>query len=254
VQIHTHRDRLTGTALAGVGIASGLAFTALTLLLFVKRDLIPLDAWWRARTLGAQVDTSGALEVVSRDGNLVLRRPSEAWGRVQGDRSDDAAVGDVQDKRDLLLANVARHAFIDVGRVTGLTTLEEYRHGRRDSSMGEPSPLVQDLQPPRPSLLGDDEETTPWGVAQPQQQPLHVRASDQQIPVIPNWEAKEWICDSTRGGQKWTFIIRVFKKKAEFDPRSAEPVFVVRGYAPSQRFAAVEEDLRAALDTVSLPK
>jgi hypothetical protein len=255
VEIRRSRDRLTGSGLAVSGVVAGMGFTCLTLFLFLRRDLIPIDGWWREHTLGVQVDSGGAAEVVSRDGNLVLKRPSERWGRVQGDRSDDPAVGDVQQKRDLLLANVARHAFVDVARVSGLKDLAEYDQGKwaQQGQPSEPSPLARDLQPPRPPLLGDDEDGTTVGAA-PKTLPAQLKDSGPAPEPVEGWEVKQWLCEVNRGDQKWRFLIRAFKRRPEADPRSAVPVYVVRGYAPARRFQEVEKELRAALDSVRLPK
>jgi hypothetical protein len=247
VQIKRH-PRLGGTFLAVAGIVSGLVFTALTVVLLSRSDLVGVDGWIRQRTLAGAlaVDTTGALEVLSRDGNVVLRRPSEKWGRLLNDRGDDPAVGDLQQKRELLLVNVWRHAFIDVGRAGQQATLTDV--GRE---------LAKELQQQRTGLLGEDEDgptTTPGPAATPVRdaEGNFGRDFEKDEPGhVEGWEAREWIYDVFRGGQKWRFLIRAYKKLPG-DPR--DPIYVIRAYAPMRRFEAIEEELRAALNTVSLPK
>ncbi len=241
VQIHRRRDRLNGAALAMAGLTAGLAFPALTAALLIRPDLVPIDAWVRARTLAGQVDAGGPLEVATRDGGLVVKRPSERWGRVHADRSDDPAVGDLQQKRELLLADVAQHAFLDVGRRGELTTLGDYDQF-----------LDEDLNPPRPPLLGEDAGDALPGM---DHRPRKIEVVEgMPLPPVGDWEARAWTHDVQRGGQTWRFLVRAYKKKAKADPRNAEPAYVVRGYAPVRRFPAVEKELKAALRSVSLAK
>jgi hypothetical protein len=62
------------------------------------------------------------------------------------------------------------------------------------------------------------------------------------------------VYDVRRGsGPTWRFRVRAYKK-AIGDPQNAEPVYVIRGYAPRGRFRAVEDDLESAMNSVRLPK
>ena len=110
--------------------------------------------------------------------------------------------------------------------------------------------MLEELNPERPPLLGDDEDDPRAGA---RSQPRQVAGPDNLKPTGV-WEGVEWVYDVRRGGQTWRFLIRVWKKKPEADLRNAEPAYVLRGYAPKSRFAAVEEDLKAALNSVELPK
>jgi hypothetical protein len=242
VQIQAHRDRLTGTVFASIAILAGAGFTALTVMLLVRPHLVPVDGWLRQRTLAGQVDATGALEVLSSDGNVVVRRPSEAWGRLRGDRGDDPAVGELQQKRDLLLTNLKRHAFIDVSRA-----------GRQADWDLLSRQLEADLQPPREIVMGDEENEF---TGAPLQAPRLVKGrQDIEKSPVAGYEAREWIYDVNRGGQTWRFLIRAYRTAmVDHAGIRTDPIYIIRGYAPKNRFAACESELRAAMDTIQLPK
>jgi hypothetical protein len=239
MQIRWRAGRVGGSMLAVVGIVAGLALTALTLLLLARPNLIPVDVWIRQRTMASQVDSTGALEVLTRDGSVVLRRPSAAWGRVQRERSEDPAVENLQHSRELLLSHLGRHAFLDVGRLSGEGPLTAF------------TPYVEaDLQPRRPSLMGDDELDAAMDF-----RPLQAVAGwPRNLDPVERWQVREWYLDKFCGGQKWRFLIRVYKKQSIGGLRGKEPIYVVRGYAPKNRFDAVKDELIAAMDNIFLPK
>jgi hypothetical protein len=209
--------------------------TALTVLV-LSREAIPVAAWMRQRTSASAVESSGALDVITRDGNVIVRRPTEAWGRVLGDRSDDPAVGDLQQKRELLLANIPAHAFIDVARIGGLAHLSEM--------MG---PVAKDLQPHRPPLLGGEDDIP----GEPGLRPLRIVEKLSDIDDTNGWMGKQCVVDLLRAGQTWRILIRVYKKS---DPASREMVYLLRAYAPRRRFEALRNELDDALNSVQLPK
>src|SRR5262249_53492051 len=101
------RQRLTGAGFALFGIVAGLAFTALTLFALRTNELFGLGGYVRERAMASRVDTSGPLAVSGTD--WTITRPSEKWGRVKGDRSDDPAVWHLQSQRDLVLMNLSQH-------------------------------------------------------------------------------------------------------------------------------------------------
>jgi hypothetical protein len=235
VHVHGNRGRLAGGGLACCGIVFGLLSISVTLLL-LSGNMVPIAAWMRQRTTAATVDTSGAVDVITRDGNVILRRPSQAWGRVQGDRSDDPAVGDFQQKRELLLANIPRHAFIDVARMSGLVELTEMT-----------APLTKDLQPHRPPLLGGDDDN----LREPGLRPLRFNEGPHKIDPMNGWDGRECVVDLPRGGQTWRILVRVYKKA---DPASRETAYLFRAYAPKRHFDAVKRELEEALNSVQLPR
>ncbi len=234
VQLRWRRGRLEGGGLACCGIVLGLTFTCVTVGLLWS-DCVPIAAWMRQRTTAAPVDTTGALEVLSRDANVILRRPSKAWGRVQDDRSDDPDVSDLQEKRELLLANVREHAFIDVARFGGMVHLSDMD-----------TPLAKDLQPPRPPLLGSDDEAAEHGP-----RPVNYVQRPRDVPSIGRWEGRECVVDLPRGGQTWRMLIRIYKKP---DATAKEPAYLFRAYAPKRRFDTLRQELEDALNSVQLPR
>ncbi len=142
LRIRASRGRLVGGGLAVAGIVAGFGFTGLTLLLLCW-PAGPIDQWIRQRTMAIQVDTSGALEVLSRDNNVVLRRPSSEWGRVPGERSDDPAVGELQKNRELLLANPG------TARLSRCPSAFRKDHAERDDARNRERPSAYPTQPVR---------------------------------------------------------------------------------------------------------
>src|SRR5262249_37714737 len=95
VHINRDREKLTGTGFALFGILGGLGFTALTVFALTRGEIFGLDSWMRRQGLMGQVDTSGPMEIATSDGTLTIRRPSEKWGRIHANQTDDPAVGDL---------------------------------------------------------------------------------------------------------------------------------------------------------------
>jgi hypothetical protein len=239
VQIRRRKTQLTGTRLALAGIFLGGTLTGLTVFLLAHPDRIPLDAWLRQRTMAGQVDASALREVLSRDGNVRLDRPDDGWGQVLSAHSEDPAVGELQKRRDLLLVHVGLHAFLDVGKLDGSDEPLSSRELQ----------IREDLQPTRRSLLGEEDDPFARTVSAPK-----LVQNPHDLPDVGDWAAREWIFDLPRGAQTWRFLIRGYKKKSQPNPLVMEPVYVVRGYAPKRRFAQVEKDLRATMDSIRLPK
>jgi hypothetical protein len=235
-QVRRRRGRLTGAGLALTGIVGGLLLTALTVALLLS-DLVDVDGWVRERTMAGQVSTGGALEVLTRDGNVVVRRPSPEWGRVAGDRSDDPAVAELQKKRELLLANVRKHAFLDVAATGNF----------RDWSACEVQ-IHNDLLAVQKPLLGDDTDE-PVAVGA-----VTGRGNPKDLDPIDGWDVREWTFTVRLGtGPTWRFLVRACQK-AKGEDGNAAPAYIIRGYAPARRFAAVEDDLKSAMQSVRLPK
>src|SRR6185312_9538440 len=92
----------------------GLGGALLTGVLVMRPDVLPVAGWLRQRARAAQIDTTGALEVQSRGGEVTLTRPSTDWGRARKDRTDDAVLGELQTSADLLLVNPRRNAYAEV--------------------------------------------------------------------------------------------------------------------------------------------
>jgi hypothetical protein len=236
--IRRHKGRLAGARLAAAALALAVVTAALTLAVLARPRLLPVDVWLRARTLAGQVDLSGPAELRTRDGAVTVKRPSPRWGRLRDDRSDDPAVGELQHKRELLLADLSRHAYLDVSRRTDLAEAAEYARL-----------LDQDLLARHTDL--DGEEDNPF---RRRFSPTLVVREGGKRPAVGDWQVREWTVVVRRGGQKWKFLVRACKKGRQADPRNLSPTYILRGYAPARHFPAVEDELRAALDGIALPK
>jgi hypothetical protein len=194
--------------------------------------------------MAGQVDTSGALAMVSRGGEVFLDRPSRDWGRARNDRTDDPVVGELQQKRDLLLVNIRRHAYVDVYRDTAdnSKTLDQYEEV-----------LITALNPPRQSLFRDEDSRRGW--MNPTQSetgpfPPAIRKHRRDLKLEKtSYQFHEWEIEQKRGGQTWSFIIRVYKKARA---KPGDPMFAVRAYTPKGRLADNEAELRHILDSVHI--
>src|SRR5579872_2104701 len=89
VSIARNRQRVTGTGFAILGICLGVLFTGLTVFALNTTDLLGLDAWVREHNLTERVDTSGPMEVVRVAKGFAITRPTEKWGQVLGNQSDE---------------------------------------------------------------------------------------------------------------------------------------------------------------------
>jgi hypothetical protein len=239
VSIARHRDRLTGTGFAVFGIVLGLVFAALTLFAASTDELFGLGGFLRERTLSQRIDTSGPLEVVDGDDGFAITRPSEKWGKVPGQRSDDPIVSGWQKQLALLLLQPARNAFIDVRNEPGRGfTLEQWQQQVLDEFT--PRPRVPGGRPRAP--FGDDDEDDVDVFA------LHTRATlvkSEKLGPADGVDRREMVVDVNAAGQHWRFLIRLYR-------RDRGPVYVVRAYTSARRFKLVEAELRQALDSFRL--
>jgi hypothetical protein len=244
--IRRRPEQLAGSGFALSAIALGVVGSLVAVGLFFRPDVLPASVWVRQRALGGQVDSTGALEMISRGGDVMITRPSRDWGRARRDRTDDPVVGDIQQKADLLLVNVKRHAFVEVIRHPGIT-LDQYE-----------KELEQELNPFRPPLLGDENAPgfgpgrAAWVGGGPPETGsfrLSVKRTDRNLAPVDGHNVREWEVRQTRGGQKWVFLIRAYRKSL---PRANDPTFIVRAYTPLSRFKANEEELIRLLDTVRI--
>jgi hypothetical protein len=227
VSIARNRERVTGAGFALFGIVAGVLFTGLTALVLSNNELFGIDARVREQTLGRQVDTTGPLEVVVPDKAFAITRPSPKWGRVQGNQLDDEALGRFQDNRDLLLAQLARYAFIDVRVVRDVPflTIDQCATTVR----GDFGP--EGARNPFPP---DDERDRP---------PVQVRPeSDRRLPSAGKLEVRETVWQVRSGGRQLTFLVRLYK-----EPNG--PLYIVRGYTQKRRFSRVKEELERALES-----
>lgn len=229
VHIARHRERVAGVGFATFGIVLGLLFTGLTVSALATSDLFGLDGWLRQRTLAQDVDTSGPMEIVRGAQGFAITRPTEKWGQVQGNHSGDPAVFGLQMHRDLLLMQVARHAFLDVRVLprNNFLTLEQCEND-----------VLAEFKNQRPSHFGedDDEDFPQVGNAQ-------VRRS-QKLPPRDGADAREVIVDARCAGHPWHFVIHLYRRNGV--------IYIVRAYAPVRRLSLVEGELQTGLDSFRL--
>jgi hypothetical protein len=215
----------------------GLSFAALTGLALSTHELFGLGGWLRQRTLAQQIDTSGPLEISEPAEGFTITRPSERWGQVPG-RLDDVFVGSLQKDRTLVLVQPARYAFIDV-RVehgAGRGPLDRWQQ----EVLKEFEPAQKRPGVPRPPAPDDDDDDLPV---------LHGRP--QLIQIRPLAEAgregQEMLVDVRLVGQSWRFLVRIYRQ-------GRGPVYILRAYTQVRRFAALEAEMRQALDSFRIVK
>jgi hypothetical protein len=226
--IARHRDRVRGAGFAVLGICLGALFTGLTVFALSSGDLLGLESLVRERTLSQQVDTSGPLEVVMGVKGFAITRPTEKWGQVLGNQSDDVAVSGLQRERDLLLMQAAGHAFVDVRSLArgNFRTLEQCQ----DEVLAE----FESGHRPAGHFGEDDDDFAPPSRAQ-------LRGS-RRLPDQDGAEVREMEVDARCAGQPWHFVVRLYR-------RGNGPIYVVRAYAPKRRLARIQGELERALDS-----
>jgi hypothetical protein len=239
--IRRHPGQLTGSRLALGGIAAGVLLTLATLAALARPDVLPLGGWLRQRSLAGQVDTTGTLQMTTRSGMVLIDRPSDEWGRARNDRTDDPAVGSIQQKLDLLLVNVHRHAYVDVIRDTTNNNKKMWHEYEEV--------VCEGINPVLPPLLRDEDsrrwdQTSAKGVFRPD-----LLAGSRTLEDVGSYNVSEWQFRQRRG-KTWWFLIRVFKKAK---PVRGDPVFIIRAYTPRARQKDNEEELRRILDSVRIP-
>lgn len=225
VTIARHRDRLTGAGFAVFGICIGVLFTVLTVVAMNAADVFGLETWIRERTMTRQVDTTGPLEVVQGIKGFAITRPSEKWGQIQDNESDDPAVGLFQNNLDLLLMQLPRHAFIDVRALSSppLQTL--------DQSEAE---VLSEFETQRHNPFEDDDDFRPATR-------VH-RLGGGRLAAKDGMEGREMTLELRCGGKPWLVLIRLHR-------RDNGRIYVVRAYAPKRRFDAIRGELVSALNS-----
>jgi hypothetical protein len=228
-------ERIQGRGFALLGIGLGLGATVVTGWFLFQRDRFPIGAWLRQRALTAQLDRNALREAVTSDTVCLIKLPSSDWHKLKGGTSGDPAIDDLQAKRDMVFVNFKWPAYLDLARDTPGKGVDFNLY--RDT-------LYRDLAPPRPALIGDDEEV-PSDERSPKILPRLVK--DNAVVPIDGYEGYEWQFDLQRGGQTWRVLVRAYREAGGKDARS-NVFYIVRLYAPRSRFLAHEEELREFLD------
>jgi hypothetical protein len=219
-QIAKHRDRITGTGYALLGIGLGGVFSILFVLAIIQAELFGLDLV-RYGLMGDDVDRSGPLEVARPAEGFAIRRPSAGWGVVRAERARELFPGS-----HLVLVRVGKEAYIDVSRqqLGPGQGLEEYRDALLET-------YKQDGDAPAPA-------GRPARI-------LIVRRKD-AFPVTRTHEALEVQFDLHEGPRTSTFLVRLVR------PRASDDVFIVRGWTVAPFFSILEPEFNQALDSFRL--
>ncbi len=234
--IRRQKDAVGGTRLALGTAVAGVALTALTVLLWASPSWLPVGRWIRSQALAGQVDPAGPMELPSSDGVCSLTRPSKDWARATRGRVGDPAVGDLQKDRLLVLAYLPEKAYADLGRIDGQGNRpwEELYTTLSDELIPDREQQVEEF---RPFGRGRDNRSRPTTELGPQR----------GLGVLDGKRGQEWTVDLKRGGLRWRFLIRAFKKP---NAGQNDPVHVARAYASASSFARLEPELSKILDSL----
>ncbi len=231
--------RAPGFKLALGALIAGVVLTGFTLFAFWMPDVVPLGPWMRRQLLAGQIDTSGPDVLSSTDAAVSLTRPKGKWGQALRNRLSDPAVGDLQKGGELLLVRLGDRAFVDVRKVIGkgdrpLTEMSEVILS--DLSGGQDPAAIDPFGPGRRAAQP----------APPQQVKTRKLETDDDV------EGREWLFEGQRGGTRWVFLIRALRRGG--GRNASRPVYLIRAYAPAARFAALEKELTAMLDSVKFSR
>jgi hypothetical protein len=221
VSIARHRDRLSGTGYAVLGIVLGTGLTVVTGFAYSRGEIFDQV---REQMAGGRVDRDGPMEVVRRKEGYAITRPSPAWGVASPEYAHELKAGD-----DLLLVGPGREAFLRVIREeVGRMTLDQYRdsflEGYRDERVAGGKKNFGDLM--RYTEFSLREST--------------------RLPPQDGAEAEEVVFDVKLAGQKLTFRARLLK------PRGDTHVYAVIAWMTKRRRAQVEPGVRRSLDSFRL--
>jgi hypothetical protein len=252
IHIGSHPKRLKGLGFAAFGVVAGGAFTVLTLLALAYGDLFGLGGRLRELTMASHLDPTARAEDDLRGKGCSISRPSEQWGRVRHERSDDPDVYGIQKGRQLVLLNPQRHAYLDVlidEKVKEKVVLP--MPGAWERQTYEDA-VLEELAPPRKEGAEFDPDDVRFFEERGRRQSA-VRALRGPTPLPPlqaqgvELEGRELIADVPRGAQKWRFIVWIYTRSEGPDGKPASPAYVIRAYTPARRFSQNEEELRQAL-------
>lgn len=237
IRIGRHPDRLGGRAYAKTAVVLGLVGVALSGWVVVNRARFLQVSWLRQRVFAALADPDAAWPAVTRDGGCLLPRPSPNWLRLRSDRGGDPAIDDLQTGRDVLLAHRGRRAYLDL--LSAATNVPI-------SAAAYQTALLETLQTPRPALLAEEDDAPP---RRDEARAALRLLADRALPQVDRVTGHEWAVELHRGGQTWRLLIRAYRR--ERGPRA--DLYVARACAPAPVFAALEDELRQALDGIRFP-
>jgi hypothetical protein len=212
--IARHRDRLSGAGYAVLGIVLGAGLTVVTGFAFSRGEVFDRI---RERASAGEVDRTGPMEVVRPRDGYAITRPSPAWGVATPAFAEEMKVGD-----DLLLANPARNAFLEVSRQNaGRQTLDQFRERFLDGYRG-----------------ADNDD------------PMHFShfslRQTRRLPPLDGAEVMEVVFDVKLLGQSLTYQVRLVK------PAAGTAVYAVLAWTHKRRLEQIEPEVRRALDSFRL--
>jgi hypothetical protein len=220
VSIARHRDRLGGAGYAVLGIVLGTGLTAVTGFAFSRGELFDR---LREQANAGKVDTSGPREVVRPEEGYAITRPSRAWGVATPEYAREMNAGD-----DLLLANPAKLAFLEVSRAEAAhETLDQFRERYLD--------VYRKDRPDGPRKLDDLSHFTDFQLRE-----------TRRLPPRDGAEVSETLFDVKQAGQSLSFRVRFVK------PRDGTAVYVIAVWTHRRRLEQIEPEVRQALDSFRL--
>lgn len=228
IQVSRQRQRLAGSGYAVFGIVWGVIFTALSLFAYSSSELFGVGGMVREAMLSGEIDYTGPLEVLRHAEGFAITRPSEKWGVASESMDPHHWPHDHDLGVELILANVARQAQVDVTFVDltrdrpGITSLEQCKD------------RVVDWFSDR-RRLGRDPTEQILGFTR-----FKLRES-RRLPQQGRVEIVEILLDVHLAGQPRTYLVRVIKRGDE--------LYVLRGWASRRQFPRVEPEVRKALDS-----
>jgi hypothetical protein len=277
------RERYAGVGLALFGILAGSLFTGVTVAVLRSPAVAALFSRARERSLASQYDTTVSTEDEVRfaNGKCAITRPSEGWGRIRNNRADEPAIWAVQEKRDIVLLNAQRHAYIDAREHT-LNSALPGQGGIDVYAQGLTEEFGRDWKGHAASVRGGEVIESRWEdslLAGGGTVPRGARGARPKIVRVLKYgdedlEGREVDVVVRRGGQNWHFLARVYMKREAprtppiqnpfgWQPRKgfvspmtsggpAPTVYLIRAYCPARRFEENEAELRKALDSFRL--
>ncbi len=222
--IARHRRQVTGAGYAVFGIVTGLAFTGLTVVALSRGELIGMDRL-REQLRAGQVDYTGPMEIVRAQDGFAISRPSPRWGVSRGQLAEH-----LLEEGDLLLANLAKDAYVEVNVTEGLRHLS--------------------LEQCRDDFLSAFHNPNHQGIFQRQRTSLRMTGfklrESRRLPPVDGTEGAEMLFEVRLAGQALTYLAHIIKKER------SDRVYVVSGWVARRHFGQLEPELRRALESFRL--
>jgi hypothetical protein len=241
------RREVAGLGYAVFGVSAGVLFTGLTIAVLRSAGGDFVAGYFRASQWADKLDTTGPLEIdlSEKSKHFKITRPSRDWGVVKDNRLGQSGIDALRSQgADLLLMKPAKLAFVDVAAHPSQDPhIEEYR----------PEDLRADLMPPpKPDNNPNDgrPDVRPDGRPGAQTGP---RITIEKVESVGETKSngnlvwREFVVELKSGDQRWTMLVRRGR------PDAGQVLFILRAFAPSHSFAAVEPELRKVLDSFKLP-